>query len=71
MAVALLVLLITDWKPYSKHYQAFTGIFTLVAGLAIAAVTLLRHFAQTDAWLAVPKGTCEKIVGGSLTGKKD
>jgi uncharacterized membrane protein len=25
---------------------------------------------QTDAWLAVPKGTCEKIVGGSLTPKK-
>lgn len=22
---------------------------------------------QTDAWLAVPKGTCEKIVGGKLT----
>lgn len=23
--------------------------------------------AQRDAWLTVPKGTCEKIVGGSLT----
>ena len=22
---------------------------------------------QTDAWLAVPKGACEKIVGGKLT----
>ena len=22
---------------------------------------------QTDAWVAVPKGTCEKIVGGSLS----
>ena len=22
--------------------------------------------AQTDAWLSVPKGTCEKIAGGSL-----
>jgi uncharacterized membrane protein len=22
---------------------------------------------QTDAWVAVPKGACEKIVGGSLT----
>ncbi len=22
--------------------------------------------AQTDAWLSVPKGTCQKIVGGSL-----
>jgi len=23
--------------------------------------------AQTDAWLSVPKGVCEKIVGGKLT----
>jgi uncharacterized membrane protein len=22
---------------------------------------------QTDAWVAVPKGSCEKIVGGKLT----
>ena len=22
--------------------------------------------AQTDAWIAVPKGTCDKIVGGKL-----
>jgi len=22
---------------------------------------------QTDAWISVPKGTCEKIVGGKLT----
>ena len=26
--------------------------------------------AQRDAWLSVPKGTCEKIVGGSLTGSQ-
>ncbi len=25
---------------------------------------------QTDAWLSVPKGACEKIVGGSLAAKK-
>ena len=25
--------------------------------------------AQTDAWLSVPKGACEKIVGGSLAAK--
>ena len=45
----LLVLLIADWKPYSKHYQAFAPILALAAGLAIAGVTLMRHFAQTDA----------------------
>jgi uncharacterized membrane protein len=26
--------------------------------------------AQADAWLSVPKGTCEKIVGGKLAGSK-
>ena len=26
-----------------------------------------RKDAQADAWLSVPKGTCEKIVGGTLT----
>ena len=26
-----------------------------------------RKDGQTDAWLSVAKGTCEKIVGGSLT----
>ena len=25
---------------------------------------------EASAWLAVPKGTCEKIVGGSLTAAK-
>ncbi len=25
--------------------------------------------AQADAWLSVPKGTCEKIVGGKLAAK--
>jgi uncharacterized membrane protein len=25
--------------------------------------------AQGDAWIYIPKGTCEKIVGGSLTSK--
>lgn len=25
---------------------------------------------QKDAWIIVPKGTCEKIIGGTLVGKK-
>jgi uncharacterized membrane protein len=29
-----------------------------------------RKDAQTDAWLSVPKGTCDKIAGGSLTSHK-
>ena len=49
VAILLLVLFITHWNPYKKQHEAFTPLFTLVAGLAIAAVTLLRHFAQTDA----------------------
>ncbi len=27
--------------------------------------------AQADAWIYLPQGTCEKIVGGSLTPKTD
>jgi uncharacterized protein YjbI with pentapeptide repeats len=49
IAVVLLVLLITHWNPYKAQREAFAPIFTLVAGLAIASVTLMRHFAQTDA----------------------
>ena len=26
-----------------------------------------KNDAQADAWISVPKGTCEKIVGGKLT----
>jgi uncharacterized membrane protein len=26
--------------------------------------------AQKDAWVSVPKGACEKIVGGALTSSK-
>lgn len=29
-----------------------------------------KQDAQKDAWLSVPKGTCEKIVGGSLQSKR-
>ena len=29
-----------------------------------------KRDAQKDAWLNVPKGTCEKISGGSLTSAK-
>jgi len=49
VALVLLLLLITHWNQYKKQREAFTPLFTLVAGLAIAGVTLLRHFAQTDA----------------------
>ena len=49
VAVALLVLLITHWNPYKAQREAFTPLFTLTAGLAIAGVTLMRHFAQTEA----------------------
>jgi hypothetical protein len=49
VAVILLILLITHWNPYKKQHEVFTPPFTLVAVLAIAGVTLMRHFAQTDA----------------------
>jgi hypothetical protein len=49
VAVVLLVLLITHWNPYKAQHESFAPIFTLAAGLAVASVTLMRHFAQTDA----------------------
>jgi hypothetical protein len=48
-AIALLVLLITYWKSYKEQREAFAPLFTLAAGLAVAGVTLMRHFAQTEA----------------------
>jgi uncharacterized membrane protein len=29
-----------------------------------------KRDAQKDAWLSVPKGVCEKIIGGTLTSTK-
>jgi hypothetical protein len=49
VAVLLLVLLITHWNPYKAQREAFAPLFTLTAGLAVAGVTLMRHFAQTEA----------------------
>jgi uncharacterized protein YjbI with pentapeptide repeats len=37
------------WTRYSPHYRAISPLVTLLAGLAVAWVALLRHFAQTQA----------------------
>jgi uncharacterized protein YjbI with pentapeptide repeats len=34
---------------YGKHHAALAPLLTLVAGVSVAAVALVRHFAQTDA----------------------
>lgn len=34
---------------YGKHHAALAPLLTLAAGVAVAAVALVRHFAQTDA----------------------
>jgi Protein of unknown function (DUF2934)/Pentapeptide repeats (8 copies) len=34
---------------YGKHHAALAPLLTLVAGVSVAAVALIRHFAQTDA----------------------
>jgi uncharacterized protein YjbI with pentapeptide repeats len=34
---------------YGKNHEAIAPLLTLAAGLAVAAVALIRHFAQTDA----------------------
>ena len=37
------------WTKYSTHQKAIAPLLTLAAGVAVAGVALLRHFAQTDA----------------------
>ena len=34
---------------YGKHHAALAPLLTLAAGVLVAAVALVRHFAQTDA----------------------
>ncbi len=51
IAVALLIGFISgggaSW--YGKYYATIAPLLTLTAGVAVAAVALVRHFAQTDA----------------------
>jgi hypothetical protein len=49
ITAVLLIILATHWTKYEEHHAALAPIFTLAAGLAVAGVTLMRHFAQTDA----------------------
>src|SRR3954465_11308549 len=38
-----------SWTTYSAHRAAIAPLLTLAAGVAVAGVALLRHFAQTNA----------------------
>jgi uncharacterized protein YjbI with pentapeptide repeats len=49
IAAVLVITLVTHWSQYKEQREALAPLFTLAAGLAIAGVTLMRHFAQTDA----------------------
>ena len=42
-------ILVWLWTKYSTHHEAISPLLTLLAGVAVATVALLRHFAQTDA----------------------
>jgi hypothetical protein len=37
------------WAEYSAYHAAIAPLLTLAAGVAVAGVALLRHFAQTEA----------------------
>ena len=51
--------------------EAEDGTFAFWAATATSSCAgTSKKDAQTDAWLSVPKGACEKIVGGSLAAKK-
>ena len=50
-AVMVITLLLSGgavwlWTKYSAHHAAIAPLLTVLAGLAVAAVALLRHFAQ-------------------------
>ena len=51
IAIALLIGFVigggASW--YGKHHEALAPLLTLAAGVSVAAVALIRHFAQTDA----------------------
>ena len=51
IAFILLIGFVTDggMSWYDKHHDAIAPLLTLAAGVAVAAVALARHFAQTNA----------------------
>jgi uncharacterized protein YjbI with pentapeptide repeats len=51
IAAALLIGFVLGGGPswYGKHHAALAPLLTLAAGVSVAAVALIRHFAQTDA----------------------
>jgi hypothetical protein len=51
IAVALLIGFLIEGGAswYGRHHEAVAPLLTLAAGVSVAAVALVRHFAQTDA----------------------
>jgi hypothetical protein len=51
IAVVLLISFVMEGGAswYGKHHEALAPLLTLAAGVSVAAVALVRHFAQTDA----------------------
>ena len=59
-----------DKKMEKCYGVAKAGKNDCAAGPGTSCAGSSKTDAQKDAWMYVPKGTCEKIVGGSLEPKK-
>jgi uncharacterized membrane protein len=62
--------LAADKPPMEKCYGIVKAGKNDCQTAASACAGTSKQDGQKDAWLFVPKGSCEKIVGGSLTAKK-
>ena len=68
MAAATSTTAFAGGKKMEKCYGvAKAGQNDCKAGAGTSCAGTSTSDSQKDAWLYVPKGTCEKLVGGSLT----
>jgi uncharacterized membrane protein len=59
-----------DYKAEKCYGVAKAGKNDCAAGPGTSCAGTSKTDAQGNAWIYVPAGTCEKLVGGSLTAKQ-
>jgi len=74
-AITLAALTAPDAEAKSKKMEKCYGVAKAgkndcKAGPGTSCAGSSTKDAQSDAWMYVPKGTCDKLVGGSLKPKK-
>ena len=71
MAVMISTVAVADEAEMEKCYGvAKAGKNDCKAGAGTSCAGTSTEDGQGNAWMYVPNGTCEKLVGGSLTEKK-